>query len=173
MKLKGTVLICLVFSINLLFAQDYDPYKLTSDLQKAVANNSDSHHRVFLLLEEQIDFIQLKENFKKNNTSLADRSKTVITTLKENAARTQRELLGFLAQNSEVKAEATRPFWVSNALFVEVSTSVLKALTLRSDIQLIEAEKPVKAIGYERAMGPFLQPEGIETGLVWFRTRTF
>ena len=165
MKLKGTVLICLVFSINLLFAQDYDPYKLTSDLQKAVANNSDSHHRVFLLLEEQIDFIQLKENFKKNNTSLADRSKTVINTLKENAARTQRELLGFLAQNSEVKAEATRPFWVSNALFVEVSTSVLKALTLRSDIQLIEAEKPVKAIGYERAMGPFLQPEGIETGL--------
>ncbi len=158
-------MICLVLFINLLFAQDYDPYKLTSDLQTAVANNSDTQYRVFILLEEQIDFIRLKEKFKNNNTSLADRSTMVITMLKENATRTQREILNFLEHDPGVKTETIRPFWVSNALFVEVSAEVLKALTLRPDIQLIEAEKPVKAIGYERTMGPFLQPESIEIGL--------
>jgi len=165
MKFRGSLVTFLVLFVNLLFAQDYDAYKLTSDLQKVVANNSDTHHRVFLLLEEQIDFIRLKENFKNKNASLTDRSTTVITLLKENASRTQRKILDFLEHSSGVKTETIRPFWVSNALFVEVSTEVLKALTLRSDIQLIEAEKPVKAIGYERTMGPFLRPEGIEKGL--------
>ncbi len=165
MKLRGTLLIGLVLFTNLLFAQDYDPNKLTIDLQTVISNNSETHHRVFLLLEEQIDFIALKQNFNNNNTSLADRSTTVITTLKENAAQTQREILGFLENNPGVKTETIQSFWVSNALFMEVNTQVLKELSLRSDLQLIEAEKPVKAIGYERAMGPFLQPEGIETGL--------
>lgn len=165
MKLRGTFFICLVLSINLLFAQDYDPYKLTSGLQSVVADNGDTHHRVFILMEEQIDFVQLKEDFKSNRTTLADRSKTVIITLKENATRTQRGVLDFLENNPGVNGESLRSFWVSNALFVEVTTEVLKALSLRSDIQLLEEEKTVKAIGYERTMGPFLQPEGIETGL--------
>lgn len=165
MKLRGTLLTCLVLSINLLFAQDYDPYKLTSDLQSVVADNADTHHRVFILLAEQIDFVQLKEDFKNNKTTLADRSRTVINTLKSNASRTQGEVLDFLENNPGVNQESLRSFWVSNALFAEVTTVVLKSLTLRRDIQLLEAERIVKAIGYERTMGPFLQPEGIETGL--------
>lgn len=165
MKKRGNLLICLVLLTNLLFAQDYDPYKLTSDLQSVIASNTTTHHRVFILMEEQVNFIQLKENFKNNKTSLADRSKTVILKLKENATRTQREVLDFLENNPGVDPESLRAFWVSNALFAEVTTEVLKVLSLREDIQIIEPEKEVKPIGYERTMGPFAQPEGIETGL--------
>ncbi len=165
MKLRGNIFIGLLLFVNLLLAQDYDPYKLTSDLQTVIANNPDTRHRVFLLMEEQVDFVRLKENFKNNNTSLANRSATVIAMLKENSTRTQRDMLNFLENNPGVNSESIRSFWVSNALFAEVTTEVLKELTLRPDLQLIEAEKPVKAIGYERTMGPFLQPEGIETGL--------
>ena len=165
MKKRGTLLTCLVLFINLLFAQDYDPYKLTSDLQSIVTDNVNNQHRVFILLEEQIDFVRLKQDLKNNNTSLADRSKTVINMLKDNAARTQRSVLDFLENNPGVNSESLQTFWVSNALFAEVNTEVLKALTLREDIQLLEPEREVKTIGYERSMGPFLQPEGIETGL--------
>jgi len=165
MKKRGTLLTCLVLFVHLLFAQDYDPYKLTSDLQSIIADNADTQHRVFILLEEQIDFVQLKKDFKDRKTPLADRSKTVINMLKENAAQTQRELLDFLENNPGADQQSLRSFWVSNALFVEVTTETLKALTLRNDVQLIELEKEVKAIGYERAMGPFVQPEGIESGL--------
>ncbi len=165
MKKRGTLLICLVLFINLLFAQDYDPFKLTSDLQSVVADNVNTPHRVFILLEEQIDFVRLKEEFNNNNTPLADRSKTVITMLKDNATRTQRAVLDMLENNPGVNAESIQRFWISNALFAEVTTEVLKTLTLREDIQLLEAEREVKPIGYERSMGPFLQPEGIETGL--------
>ena len=165
MKKRGTLLFCLVLFINLLIAQDYNPYKLTSDLQNEVTNTSITNHRVFILLEEQIDFVQLKESFKLKKIPLADRSKTVINYLKDNASQTQPQLLDFLINNNGVKAASIQSFWISNALFAEVTTKVLKELTLRSDIQLIEPEKEVKAIDYEWAMGPFLQPEGLETGL--------
>ncbi len=165
MKKRGTLLTCLLLFVHLLFGQDYDPYKLTSDLQSVVTDNLNTHHRVFILLEEQIDFIQLKKAFKERKTPLAERSKTVINILKENANRTQGELFNFLENNPGVNPQSLRSFWVSNAFFAEVTTAVLKELTLRRDVQLIEPEREVKKIGYERAMGPFLQPEGIETGL--------
>lgn len=165
MKKRGTLFICLIFFINLLFAQNYDPFKLTSDLQSAVADQTNTQHRIFIVLEEQIDFVRLKEDFKNNNTILADRSKTVINLLKDNAARTQRSLLDLLENNTGVNQESIQAFWISNALFAEVTTDVLKTLSLRADIQLLEAERAIKTIGYERTMGPFLQPEGIESGL--------
>ena len=110
MKKRGPLLICLVLFINLVFAQDYDPYKLTSDLQNEVTNTTNTDHRVFILLEEQIDFVQMKENFKIKKIPLADRSKTVINYLQNNAEQTQGKLIDFLTNNNGVKTESIQSF---------------------------------------------------------------
>ena len=156
------LLLCLTFIGT---AQDYDVYKLTSDLQTTLSNNAEDQHRIFILLDQQIDFISLKASFNQRNVSLEDRGKIVVQSLQQQAANSQSDLLDYLKNTDGVVEGTTRSFWISNAIFTEVNTETLKALTRRVDVLLIEAEKPVVALAYERMMGPFLQPEGTEPGL--------
>lgn len=157
------LLLCLTFFVT---AQEYDAYKLTSDLQNALSTDAQESHRVFILLDQQIDFINTKADFNRRNLPLEDRARSVITALQEQAASSQVELLDYLKNTDGVRSGTIKPFWVSNAVFAEVSTSTLKALTRRNDVQLIESEKAIEILKYERDMGPFPPvPEGTESGL--------
>ncbi|MDX2249954.1 MAG: S8 family serine peptidase [Bacteroidia bacterium] len=140
MKPKSLLfLISLLLIHTGLFAQaEMNVDKVDPTLISAIEQNAEAFYPVYILLEDQLDMIEMNENFNKLKTSLEDRSYIAINALQAKAASTQGPLLNYLHSLPGVEPASIQAFWITNVIYAELNGSAVKDLSKRIDVGQLE-----------------------------------
>ncbi|MEZ4826191.1 MAG: S8 family serine peptidase [Bacteroidia bacterium] len=145
---RNTLLLSLILLLTQasLFSQTtLNADKTDHALIAAMEKNPGDFHPVYILLEDHLDMIAMNENFNKLKTSLEDRSVIVINALQAKAASTQGPLLDFLNTSEGVVKSSVESFWIANLIYAEVNSEIVRQLSQRADVQLMELVVPPQA----------------------------
>ncbi len=155
--------LCLGITFSLLlgsgvFAQSPDEAKLPPELLQAIAEAPESYHSVFMLLEGRVDILALEEELAQRRASLEERAYEVTTRLQAKAAATQPEVLGLLKSMEGIRSGSIRPFWVTNAIFVEATGPAIARLSREKAVEMIFPNHEIEVMddGAERVPAPML-----------------
>ena len=160
------LLLIFLLSPITIFAQNFNESVISKSVLKKIAENPDDYQPILILLENQVNFSNLVENFDKNRVSVNERPKIVTQHLKDNAAATQTELLNFLQSQPEILPNSIRSFWVANLIFAKAKPALIAALSHRQDIAWITYNSPLKIESTTvETLTPPVEPNGIEPGL--------
>lgn len=137
---------------------------------KQLLNDPDAEfHQVDIVLTGKVDPLELKKQFKLNNTPLAQRQKTVIRELLQAAELSQVPFLNDLQAKYTGQFKEVRRFWICNMITLEATPELLNELVKRPEIEFIDLSnarmtKPLDPIirGEENFSR---SPNGIEPGL--------
>ncbi len=119
---------------------------LPPSLQAArIAAGPDDRLPVILRLREKTDLRNLEPQLA--GLPVHERRRTVISALKETAARTQTDLLAELERAEAAReAEQVHPLWIVNAVAAHVSPTLLDRLAGRPEVQTILDDRPRQMI---------------------------
>jgi bacillopeptidase F len=160
------LLLCFLLAPLTLFSQDFNESVISQSVLEKIAEEPEAYQPILILLENQVNFSQLVENFDKNRTSVNERPKIVTQHLKDNAANTQKELLGFLQTQPEILPNSIRSFWIANLIYVKAKPAMIATLSNRRDIAWITFNSPLKIENATvETIAPPVEPNGIEPGL--------
>ncbi len=160
------LLLCFLLAPLTLFSQDFNESVISQSVLEKIAEEPEAYQPILILLENQVNFSQLVENFDKNRTSVNERPKIVTQHLKDNAANTQKELLEFLQTQPEILPNSIRSFWIANLIYVKAKPAMIATLSNRRDIAWITFNSPLKIENATvETIAPPVEPNGIEPGL--------
>ena len=121
---------------------------------------------IALLLEDEVDLLNLKEEFNEIKLPAKERAPLVEAALKEKASATQPAILDFI-QNSDLEYGDINTFWISNSIALKAEPELVVALANRDDIAYMYLNR--NAFGYmpkeEKGDGDEKSVGGIEPGL--------
>jgi subtilisin family serine protease len=135
--------ITLLFTLLTLsvFTFGQDAY-MTVALRKAIQkSDKEQRHSVLIVLNEQIDFVGLKEEFKQNNTPVDERAKTVMRLLRKQTMEKQQPLINYIIGKnirSTNQIDIVKQYWIANLILVETDIHGINYLRERSDINYLE-----------------------------------
>lgn len=160
------ILLLLLFCIPLtLFCQNFNESAISKKVLEKVEQDPDAYQPILIMLESQLNFSQLVNDFDESNISTNERATIVINALKNNADATQKEVLNFLDTATDIIAESTRKFWVANLIFVKAKPEVIAQLSHREDVAWIALSGQVKIENAAKATVAPPSPNDIEPGL--------
>ncbi len=139
---------------------------MTSRLKAAMQDEAKEVHHISILLKDKLDVLALEEEMAAAKMTLKQRTTQVLISLRQKAADTQGELLGYLKNHPEVKPESVKSYWIANVIYAKVSTKVVNELALRTDISYLDLNVPLVPESYEvvTCEAPPV-PNGAEPGL--------
>lgn len=134
--------------------------------EKLMVADNNSLLKVNLIFKNQVDFQQINQQFKENNTPLDVRAKHVMKTAIQLAETEQSQLINLLNQNIG-KVKTIKQFWLINMMTVELEKSILTQLLNHPLIEYVEEydyfySKPIKV---EKGVEIQKAVNGIEPGL--------
>jgi len=132
----------------------YNPNKVTLPLIQEITKNPTAYHKVIIVLKDKIDMEAMDAEFYRQKASLQQRTATVISTLQAKAASTQPVVLRELANLENVKTSSVTPLWITNMILAEVKADVIKRLSEREDIEIVDIDSPVELESYTRSHEP-------------------
>lgn len=160
------LLLCFLLTPLTIFSQDFNESVISQSVLEKIAEKPEAYQPILILLENQVNFSQLVQNFDENRISVNERPKIVAQQLKDNAATTQKELLNFLQTQPEVSPNSIRPFWIANLIFVKAKPAMIATLSHRQDVAWITFNSPLKIENATiETIAPPVEPNGIEPGL--------
>lgn len=119
-----------------------------------IAKNPTAYQKVIIVLKDRIDMEAMDAEFYKQKTTLQQRTYAVITTLQAKAATTQPVILRELAHLENVKNNSVTPLWITNMILAEVKPDVIKKLSEREDIEIVDIDAPVALESYTKSHEP-------------------
>ena len=127
-----------IFAISS-FAQNV--YITKSLQQQIIQTKNNEFIPVLIVLNQQLDYQEMKNNFNQNNFTANERAKEVIEALQEQYNTAQQDFLikvqNFQKNNPEQINIKTR-YWIVNMLLVEATPSAIDYLSQHSDIRYLE-----------------------------------
>ncbi|MDX2249956.1 MAG: S8 family serine peptidase [Bacteroidia bacterium] len=153
--------------LQLVSAQGFSPdsTRIDSYVLRQMGENPDFFIRVYIYLEEQVDILSLEQNFRKQHTSLEVRGKEVVTRLQTTAKLSQKPILNWLQNRTDLQPFSIRPFWIANVVFLSAKPSLITALSHRPDIQWIGYDVPAEPDETYGELEAAASPNGHEAGL--------
>ncbi len=121
---------------------------------------------VYILLSDYVDATEMSKDFDQNRIPVAERVPTLITALKQKANQTQPFMMDYLRNLDGVDASTIRPFWITNAIFMEANSTALATLSNHPKIYWMDVNAENTLSEFEEvecALPPV--PNGIEPGL--------
>lgn len=116
-------------------------------------------------LWDQGDIATLAADHRQRRVPFAHRNKEVVRTLQDTAALTQVELRDSLAVMRDHGAvESYEPFWIANAIRVDATEPVLRAIAARPDVKIVFFNMPISNIQPELAPAGHSNPQPIGSG---------
>lgn len=127
--------------VNSVYSQ-YDRTKVTSQLSSILDNTSETEMvRVLFLLEDRVDVESLSNELVSRKIGINERAPIIIEALKQKAVSTQQPLLDRLSYLKFTgSVEEYHSFWITNVISATVNVRMIKYLTYRDDIELIEVD---------------------------------
>lgn len=114
---------------------------------------------VMLMLEDKVDVYALNNEFKSQKTSLKERPKILMRSLKEKAAETQPAIITFLENSGEPYSDLNQ-LWIANIIALKTTPALINDLANRQDVAYIyldepaySLQKPEKGSGMPKAEG--------------------
>ncbi|MDX2249957.1 MAG: S8 family serine peptidase [Bacteroidia bacterium] len=145
-KRVGIIIFLLIFG-GRFYAQTTPDYTKTSDLLLEKMDESpEGYLRFSIRLADRADIRSLDANFRKKNTPLGQRARTVISTLKTYAVATQGDLRDFLEQSPDVLPGSIKSYWITNILYVTAKPSLIVELSHRMDVDWLEFDYPIALV---------------------------
>lgn len=176
MKLKHTLLIVAFFIVSIANAQDcnvafsimkVNPYKVSDRL---MASNSSEWQEMTVLFTDRVDVEAMRKRFDAENTPLAERTETVIRTLKQKANATQPLLLEAFRNNPKIDANSIQSYWIVNMIKIKAKLDVIETLSNMPEIAFIDLSATLAldeftTESYEDGITGLNVVNGIEPGL--------
>ncbi len=101
--------------------------------------SDDAQVSVIIHLKEKADISAIDRELKKEHATLAVRHERVITALRETAARTQSDLIHYLAEaKREGWVTGFTPYWISNMIIAQATKDEIYRLMNHPDVDIIE-----------------------------------
>jgi PKD repeat protein len=173
MKLKYALLIITLFTITFANSQPKmigDNSKVSERLQYAYAANPNEWKEISILLSDRVDAEALRKQFDKNNTSIPERTETVIRLLKQKSATTQPYIIDQLRRYPSIDNASIEQYWIVNLIKVRVNISLIPVLSNYAEIAyldlngFLELDEFTTEIGEDKTEG-IMAINGIEPGL--------
>lgn len=136
-------------------------------LNKLAESDSNTLIPVFLKLEDAVDIALLKSEFISRDIPVEARPGQVMTRLKSKAAETQPEVISFI-ENSGLAYSNLQQFWIANAISLDASPDLIRALAEQDFLERIALNLPAFGlIAPKKGTGnPAKSVGGTEPGLV-------
>jgi len=143
-----------------------NPYYSDLLKQKLSDTKNDRTIPVFIVLNEQLDFVSLKKLFNDQKMPLKNRAGQVISMLRNQSASSQKNLVESISSSTRDghKIKILKQYFICNMILVEANASSLKLLENRTDIRyfdyaargvdLIEPFKGTAQNSQKDAVGP-------------------
>ncbi|MEM6379809.1 MAG: S8 family serine peptidase, partial [Bacteroidota bacterium] len=163
------VFLLTIFSTTITVAQQlsYNPEVLDYALELEIVEAPEQTYRAYILLKDQVNMTELKQQFEVLRASRAQRARTIVNQLKDKAAQSQAGFIRELQGSAEVIPGSIKPYWITNMVLVEATGNYLAQLSLHPAVQQIE-EAFVDQIHKGKTSVPeelALVPNGREPGL--------
>ena len=131
-------LITLLLSCHLIYAQGLDTDKIGPNLWNAFQIDSEQQFSFYVLMEDKYDIHRLYDQLKSSNKTLKQGAKTVNQSLQAFAEIDQKEIRSFFRDYPSNDLAYYKPHWIINTIYVEATWSVIKDLSLREDVSMIQ-----------------------------------
>ncbi len=128
----------LFFSFNLLSQNAYITPNLQRQLKKS---NPGETIPVLVILEEQLNFQDLKASFNNKKLSANERAKEVIRLLHEQYEHVQSKFVGDILEyesNNPGSIQISKRYWIYNMLLVEATQDAIYDFSFSEDIEYLE-----------------------------------
>lgn len=158
------LLLCFLLFPSIIFSQNYNKSAISKKVLDNISKAPNEYQPILILLESQLNFAQLVNDFDKNRISINERPKLVIQKLKNQAANTQTPILDYLKNAPNLRTESIRTYWIANLLFVQAKPEIIAELSHRNDVAWIGLSGPLQMETVEFTTAP-PSPNGIEPGL--------
>lgn len=137
-------LLLLLTIVSGLYFTSYAQPEISTRLLRAMQNTSSEEYiKGIIFLRDQVDVLALDQELYRIKATPEHRAYTVITTLEEKAANTQRNLLKYLANRSNDRSVFTyKNFWVVNAIAIEAKRSVFEELSTSMELAAMDLDAP-------------------------------
>ena len=109
-----------------------------ADLEQAIREGQAGPFQVFILMEDRVDVLALGAAYEAEHLPLSARSQDLIPKLQAKAAQTQVPILSIIQNATSEEAESMIPFWITNAIYAELTLSTLQTLDQESSIETID-----------------------------------
>ncbi len=141
---KLLLIFTLLVGANISFGQ-FNQFKVTDQLASMLAaSGEETTIRVIILLEDQLDVELFKMQLDGQPIENEEKSKRILDALRQKASTSQIDLLGDLQMYKNAGGiDDYESYWIINAVSVVGDARVIKALTYRSDIQIIEVDNEI------------------------------
>lgn len=138
---------------------------VSKGLAQKINTYPDSLFAIGLIFEQQIDFFQLENQFRKQDATLSQRSQIVIDTLQQQARKTQTSFLPQLTNVTGIQPASIRPLWINNAIFLRANKAAIDTLQTFGSLAYILEDASVEVEHHISEPGTYVSVAGIETGL--------
>ena len=122
--------------------------KISPDLLTKLNQLNRNEFESFLIVfKDQLNTDYLDYKLSREAVSFSTRHRTVISSLRNLAKSSQKELIGILEKEKEKgKVKKIRSFWVSNVLSLKATKEVIEKISQRDDIEILYPDYPISLI---------------------------
>ena len=139
--------------------------KLTHKLLLSLEQRHQSHYRVHVMLDDQVDLEAWEQYFTLHKTPYKERSPMLLKALKKKAGDSQGSLMEFLQHHPLVDKTSIRQHWITNAISFDGGDEVIRELAARDDVQWIGENVVLQATAVEKIGSSQMAPDDVEDGL--------
>ena len=159
----------LLLSIFLLGTIAQAQHVMSERLQSALnnANHIDQTFSIRIEMIDKIDAFEMHKSFIASQTPIHDRAVQIVSSHKENAVESQRNLLEYIEKNIPQAYSTLRKYWIVNHICLETSAEYIRQIGLREDVAYVDLNidriEPLEEEGNQDNM--LIATGLIETGL--------
>ena len=130
----------ILLSLFLLSSLAQAQHVLSERLQTAV-NNVDHINQIFSIrieMLDKVDAFEMHKEFILNETPIKQRAIQIVTSHKENAKTSQKDLLEYISNNIPDAYNSLRKYWIVNHICLETSSEYIHQIGRRADVAFVD-----------------------------------
>ncbi len=137
-RIITALFVMLAFSAYTYSQSAYLSPVLENEISKS---KEDKVYSILVVMDEQIDFEELKAEFNAKSFTIENRAKTVLNLLQNQSKTSQKGILDFIKDYNHKKGndiKLVNQYWISNLILIEADLQAIYALQERNDIRYLE-----------------------------------
>ncbi len=119
-------------------AQNFNHEAIADELMNQLAEKPGEKIPFFIMLQDQVDVLSMKDDFKARRVTKDQRSFELITALQNKAANTQGPILEYLRSSTNIQTQSVQSYWVVNVVYAVGNAQAIAELSRRNDVLLME-----------------------------------
>ena len=155
------------FALTIFYLNSYNQNIKSTEIQSWIDENPGELIPIRIEFKNNVNCYELNQQFKEQNTAINQRPKIVNRLLKDQAFKSQKQVLDFFKRNTN-SSNYYHSFWIVNIIVALVDiTTIDKLLQFPSILSIkIENNKFIAHDEYEVSFNNNRTPNGVENGLV-------